>query len=277
MFHLVARARPGTLLFRTHVEARALWDIVVRTFPELIALCLMPNHLHLVLPHADPGGRLADAMRAFARWRNAGRGVTGPVWDEAPGAKELPDASHVRRTVRYVALNPCRGGLVSDPLAWPWSTHRDAVGFALDPVVPVHATPDRHQRFVSADDTVNAAGTPLPATRHEPTSWPEVVDAVCGFARAEAHQVQQRGPARNLALRTAWAHGLRDVGALAIGAHCDRSSVFRAVAGQPDRARLLADPALDACVRAVGDPRFCALDPRDLRLTPRWGRYSRLV
>lgn len=275
MFHLVAHARPGTLLFRTHEEAAALWRILTRTFPEAVALCLMPDHLHLVVPHADPGGKLGRAMSAFARWRNARRGEAGPVWTPHPEAEDLPDAAHRSRTERYVHLNPCRVGLVADPLAWPWSTHRDAVGYALRPAVPPRREPDRFHRYVSGDPTVAPEGTALPAVRHEPATWWAVVDTVCGVARRGVEAVREPGAVRTLALQTAWAHGLRDVGVLAGLAGCERTTVFRACRHRPDRARSLADP-LQACVRAVGDPRFHALPSVDLRATAAWARYRRL-
>ncbi len=79
MFHLVARSVEGPL-FCSWFEGVVLWEILVDAFPELIALCVMPDHLHLILPHDDPDRRLGRAMAAFARWRNRHRGRSGPVW-----------------------------------------------------------------------------------------------------------------------------------------------------------------------------------------------------
>jgi REP element-mobilizing transposase RayT len=272
MFHHVARAAPGTLLFRTWEEGLALWRVLVRTLPELTALCVMPDHVHLVLPHAD-GTRLGRAMAAYARWRNHQRRASGVVWEGHPPAQRLPDAAHLRRTIRYVHLNPCRARLVEDPLSWPLSTHRDRVGFAAPPVVSVDREPARFHLGVSADGTVLVEGTPLPATRHAPTRWDEVRDAVSAVARVPPSALLERGQARTLSLRTAWSHGLRDVAVLSARTGVSRAQVYHLVATVPRLGARLSDPALQACVVAVGDPRFAVLGPGDLRLALGWGRY----
>lgn len=279
MFRFVARALPGKLLFVNDIEARGLWRIITRTFPEAEAICLMPNHIHLDLPHPDPDDRLTDAMSAYARWRNHRRGTRGIVWEAHPPVEIPADASHARRSLRYTLLNPCRAHLARDPLAWPWSTHRDAVGLADRPVVPLARVPDQFHAWISGDPSVDTAGTPLPRTRYAETSWGEVTDAVCAITRSFPHELQERGAPRTLALKTAWAHGLRDVRALAAGAGCEARCVQATVSGIPSRGADFADPALAACVRVVGDPRFHALTGGDLRRSRAWERtkYARMA
>lgn len=172
MYHLVARAAPGTLLIRTHAEAAALWADIVHAFPEIIALCLMPNHFHLVLAHADAADRQTDAMRAFAQWRNHARDERAPVWTfPHPEPEPLADEQKERRNVRYTHLNPCRAHIVADPLAWPWSTHRDAVGLAAWPVIPTRRDTVGFHHYVSADESTSVDGTPLPGIRFADHGW----------------------------------------------------------------------------------------------------------
>lgn len=277
MHHLVARALPGTLLVRTHAEAAALWEIVVRTFPEVLALCIMPDHLHLLLPHGDEADRLTDAMRAFEQARNRGRGERSRVWDfPHPPADAVADEQKARRSVRYVHLNPCRAKLVADPLAWPWSTHRDAVGFAATPVIPRRADASAFHAYVSADDSVCVEGTALPYIRFADHPWNDVLSTVSAVCRIRPSSVLLRGPARVLALRTAWAHGLREPTVLARLAGTSRVTVWRTCRGAPPRGARVADTALDACIRAVGDDRFRAIGDRPLWFDFGWGRYRRL-
>lgn len=54
--------------------------------------------------------------------------------------------------------------MVTDPLSWAFSTHRDACGLALDPVRKRVPDVHRFHRYVSADPTVAVDGTLLPAT-----------------------------------------------------------------------------------------------------------------
>ncbi len=276
MFHLVASARPRTLLFRTHAEAAALFAIVARTFPELVALCLMPDHLHLLLPHSDPGERLGAAMSAYARWRNARRRDSGPVFAPAPPAVALPNEEHARRTVRYIHLNPCRAGLATDPLAWPWSTHRDAVGLAARPIRPRHRDPESFHAYVSGDPSVHVASTPLPTTPWGDFTWADARDAASALTRAPLDALLARGPARTLALLTAWYHGPRDANILAAHAGMLPNAVRRATTAVSARGAPLTDPALAACVRVVGDPRFSPLHEGDLLRVLTWARYRAL-
>ncbi len=274
MVHLVAHAVEGTVLFRTHAEARALFDLVAATFPGAAAICVMPDHVHVVVP-AGSAGRLRHLCAAYARWRNGHRGECGRVWSPAPPPEEVPDGQHLRRTVRYVHLNPCRAGLVGDPLAWPWSTHRDAVGFALPAVREREHEPERFHRWVSGDPTVAVEGTELPGGVWGTVRWELVRDAVAGVFRVPAEALARRGPARTVAVRVAWMSELHDAEALAAATGLDRTSIYRVCAGAPPRSLVHRHPDLHACVRAVGDARFMALPTGDLRATPGWERYRR--
>ncbi len=260
MEHLVASALEHTLLFRTHEEARALFDLVAATFPDAVAICVMPDHVHIVAP-AGEGHRLGHLASAYARWRNAHRGERGPVWERLPPAEALPNAKHLRRTVRYVHLNPCRDGLVPDPLAWPWSTHRDATGFAAAPIRAREHDPARFHRWVSSDPSVAVDGTALPEGAWGTVRWELVRDAVAGVCRVPAEALTRRGPARTLALTAAWVLEVRDVRRLARELGMASSSVYRAVEDAPPRSLTHRRPDLHAAVRAVGDPRFEALPP----------------
>lgn len=270
MFQLVARAPKGRLLFRTHLEARALWQCLTEAFPEAQSLVVMPNHVHLDLPHDDPDGRLGAAMRAYARWRNHHRAERGPVWDHAPPAHQPADAEHARRLRRYTALNPVRAHLAPDVLAWPWSLHREHVGFGFSPGFMPERAPERLQTYHSRDQDTNPAGTALPVGQFGTVKLGEIVDAVCGVTRSFANEIGRKGRPRTLFLQTAWAHDLCDVDALAALAACQSRTVYDAAAGTTRRGTRSGEPDFVACVRAVGDARFYPLEAGDLRRTAAW-------
>jgi hypothetical protein len=95
-------------------------------FPDATAALLMPDHLHLAtLLCGTTVELLGRVLQHHAR-------RFGAAWDIGP-----PTPSHTRqilgRTVRYIYLNPVRAKIVDDPLAWPWSTLRDAVGATAHP------------------------------------------------------------------------------------------------------------------------------------------------
>lgn len=269
MYQLVARAPQGQLLFRTNVEARALWACIIATFPEALSLALMPNHVHIDLPHADLGGRMRDMMAAFALWRNHYRGESGRVWEPYPAVRQPNDADHARRLRRYTLLNPVRAKLVGDPLEWPWSLHRECVGFGFTPGFGVERGAAAFHRYVSQDET-NLTGSKLPVGTFGGVKVADVVDAVCGVTRSFAAEIRRRGTAGTMFLKTAWAHELCNVPLLAAVANCHRSAVYRAVDGVSRRGGKTDDPQLAACILAVGDARFSALDEGDLRKSVSW-------
>lgn len=108
-----------------------LWLKLREAFPAVLAACLMPDHLHiLTLPEsvAELPGRLGSVLSGFTRHVGLSR-----YWATVAEPTRVPNVQHLRRTVRYIHINPCREGLVSDPLSWPWSTHRDAIGARYSP------------------------------------------------------------------------------------------------------------------------------------------------
>lgn len=262
MYHLVARSADGRLLFRTWVEGLALWRRVVRRVPGIVAFAVMPDHLHLVHLH-DVRQPLAQVLAGYARWRNRARGERGRVFEPLPAAQRLPDEEHCRRTIRYVHLNPCRARLVRDPLAWPLSTHRDAVGLAAVPAVRQRRDAQAFHAYVSADPAVEPGGTPLPVPTARGCDLDDVVAAVSAVTRTPVEHLARRGPARTLFLRAAAAHCpavARAAAAARVGAA--RSTAF-AAAGLVD----------GSVARALHDARFPSLASGDLRGGVGWERY----
>ena len=255
MFHHVARSSNG-LLFRSWFEAWRLWLIFTQAFPELVALCVMPDHIHLILPHDDPGRRLGVACAAYARWRNAHRSERGPIWRRTGPPKRIADDKHLQRTIRYVHLNPCRSNLVDCPAGWALSTHRDRVGLAVVAVVPPDADPQRFHAYVSADRNTRVDGTPLPWPTYGRSDWWAVRDAVSSVCREPVERLDIRGLARTLAARAAWHLDVCTADELAAHLRLSRSQLYAIVRGTPRRGETIDDVALFACIRAVGDKRF---------------------
>ena len=73
------RTAPRRLDYTHQGEAAALWQVRTEGLPELRALCLMPDHIHLL--HAqDVAERLGALLSGDARRRNNRLGTTGPLW-----------------------------------------------------------------------------------------------------------------------------------------------------------------------------------------------------
>jgi putative transposase len=109
-------------------EARA-GDLAVQIAPflatrqfEVLAYCLMPDHLHLLLEDASEDADLREAIRA---WKQR----TGYDWKRSTGAQLWQSGFHdhvlrahddTRAVIGYILMNPVRAGLVTTPGQYPW-------------------------------------------------------------------------------------------------------------------------------------------------------------
>lgn len=272
LVHMTVRAAHGSLLFHTWSEAKALWDRLVVACPNPVALVLMPDHVHLLTEHYDPVA-FSIAMRAYALWRNRRRGERGRVWDPTPAPWRLPDPSHARRTERYIHLNPCRWPhLVDDPLAWPFSTMRDAVGLVVHPIRGVVSDPDEYHRYVASDGDGPAMpkGLPVLGTVHpESATWEALVHAVSAVFRVPLATLKRPGEPRQALIAAARVFGGRSSAEIGRFLGLDPSRVRRS---RPQENRVVSLVA-----SLLGDGRFRGLEDGDLRAIPAWNalRYRR--
>jgi len=266
MQHFAAHARPPEILFQDWREALRLWETLLGLGP-VQALVLMPDHVHLLTRELD-FGTWSHALRGFARWRNHRRGESGrQVWLTLGSPEEIQDAKHLRRTHRYIALNPCRDGLVADPLAWPFSTHRDSVGLAVPGVVTVERDPAGWHAYVSADPSVHVDGTDLPAgLRGLRSASPEQVEeAISALTRTLHADLGVRGSNRKLLVQ-----GLLGCAHLSERAVARRLGLSHtAIQKTPP----LAAGTHSRIERVLGDPRFAALHDQDLSQQRAFRRY----
>lgn len=259
MFHHVAHAVPGRLLFRDAIEAHRLWHAILRAVPGPTALCLMPNHIHLVCAESR-AARVGRALSGFVRWRNARSGETGRLIARSPEPESIIGETKLRRQIRYVHLNPCRAHLVQDPIAWPYSTHLDAVGLASPAVRKAYFEPHRLHAYISADPAVSPDGTELPVPPGRLLSLDEVLTGVTAAMRTPAELLlQRRAPGRQLLLECA--RGMTRASSTEIAGRfgCSRSSVQRV------------RPVEVPLVAALGtDPRLAGWEWTVERAASRW-------
>lgn len=244
MFHIVAKTQFG-LLFNTPQQALQLWKRIVHACPGMEALCLMPNHVHLQ-HRLDLRLPLAQALRGHSRSLNAAQGRRGRRIAPLPPARWAADDQKRRRETRYIHLNPCRAGIVQDPLAWPWSTYRDALGLCAHPVRRVHSNPNALHRYTSSDPSVSLTGTALPYGGEGDLFAIEA--AVSAYLRQPLIALRRRGPGRALVIQTARVH--LDLKSSALGDQLGvaPSTVRRTLATRDSHVR--------AVERLINDPRF---------------------
>jgi len=128
VFHLTARTLRRQRWFTPAVRTGAL-DVLACALPasdlRLLAVVIMPNHLHLVVQQGRyPVGRFMQSLlRRLVHIIHRQHGLEGPVFWRPYGYTPCVDPEHARNAIAYTHLNPVRGGLCADPSAYPWSSH----------------------------------------------------------------------------------------------------------------------------------------------------------
>ena len=97
---------------------------------EVLAWCLMTNHVHLILVPSDSGS-LAKAVglahKRYTRMLNFAEGVRGFLFQGRFGSCVLSEG-HLLAAVRYVERNPVRAGMAERAWEYPWSSAGFHVG-----------------------------------------------------------------------------------------------------------------------------------------------------
>jgi REP element-mobilizing transposase RayT len=129
VFHLTARTLDRERVFTPALRTRAIAVIaaaVPRSGARLLAATIMSNHLHLVVQQGPlPLHKLMQpVLRRLAHLIQRTRGVDGPVFWRPYGSTPCFDPDHARNAIAYTHLNPVRAHLCTDPVDYPWTTHR---------------------------------------------------------------------------------------------------------------------------------------------------------
>jgi REP element-mobilizing transposase RayT len=220
--HWVARTFAPETPFEDFELARWTWTKINELFPEAIAIVLMPNHLHLLLSEKENsqsqvphrlGGLLGSVTKRLKQQA---------LWQPIPPHSVIPDRNHLKRQIRYLALNPCRKRLCADPTSWHWSTYREILGASSEnpdraaKIIRTLGESDnnfqvRFHAYVSGDPSVCVAGTPSPV-RAQPTelsrhSLGEILEASAAAMRVRSCEIQANFRLRHLFIHLAYNYG----------------------------------------------------------------------
>jgi putative transposase len=101
-----------------------------RTAVPLLAWCLMPNHIHLVVRPVSDGDLsrwmhwvlTAQTQRHRVRYKSTGR-----IWQGRYKSIPVQSDRHLVMLLRYVERNPVRAGLVARARDWRWSSYSERI------------------------------------------------------------------------------------------------------------------------------------------------------
>jgi len=94
---------------------------------EIIAYCIMPDHLHVMACVAQQGGDLIALIDGFKK--RTGRalrqmGASFPVWQRNYWDRHARSDRDLAEAIEYILMNPVRKGLCLRPEDWPHSEFR---------------------------------------------------------------------------------------------------------------------------------------------------------
>jgi putative transposase len=134
---VIARGLDRRPIFRDDDDRRwyleRLTDLSGRSDVQLLAFCLMPNHIHLAIRTGRvPLSRVMSRLQtSYAVYFNRRHGRNGPVFQGRYRALLVDQDSHLLALVRYIHLNPVAARLAKRPEEFNWSSHAN---YLKDPV-----------------------------------------------------------------------------------------------------------------------------------------------
>lgn len=128
-YHVISRGNNRARIFEEPCEYDAFVGLMVlaqqRHRLSLLAACVMPNHVHLVVAQAD-----ADDISRWMHWLltthshryHLKRESSGRVWQGRFKAFPIQQDAHLLTVMRYVERNALRAELVRRAEDWAWGS-----------------------------------------------------------------------------------------------------------------------------------------------------------
>lgn len=135
-YHVTLRGNHRQPVFFAETDRDRLDDVVAEAVHRLAArvhaYCWMTNHIHALVQISDvPLGQLILRIASqYARAVQTRLDTTGHLFERRYHAVLVDADAYLMTLVRYIHLNPVRAGLVTDPAAYPWSSHRVYLGLS---------------------------------------------------------------------------------------------------------------------------------------------------
>jgi len=95
---------------------------------QILAYCLMPTHLHLVLKQLTEKGIskfLKDILDSYTRFFNNKHKRKGPLWESRFKSVLVETDEQLLHLTRYIHLNPVTAKLIDRPEDWFFSSYKE--------------------------------------------------------------------------------------------------------------------------------------------------------
>jgi hypothetical protein len=170
-----------------------LWLTLRKAFPEALAVVLLPDQGHILLPdsHSETAkSRLTVSLRTRTPWVE---------WAAIPPGRPTPGRARTLCALRKIALLPEKEGYCDNPLGWKWSSYLDLMGAENDPWIDTYRLQSLlgHHEYDFKTRLHNYVAAGQPETLAEllaraPKRWPQnenvVFDPIRGSPRTPENQ-----------------------------------------------------------------------------------------
>lgn len=95
---------------------------------DVLAYCIMPTHVHLVLKQLKEKGIsifISNILNSYARYFNTAHKRKGPLWEGRFKSVLVETDEQLLHLTRYVHLNPVTAYLVDSPELWGFSSYKE--------------------------------------------------------------------------------------------------------------------------------------------------------
>ena len=122
---------------------------------DIIAYCIMPTHIHLVLcelKETGISGFMRKLLDSYTRYFNIKNSRKGPLWQGRFKSILIKTDEQLLHLTRYIHLNPTSDGLVDRPEDWEYSSYREYLNRADRPLCNyapyLTVNPEAYKAFV---------------------------------------------------------------------------------------------------------------------------------
>jgi putative transposase len=130
-YHVLNRANRKSQVFHSPADYDAFIRLIARAQDhaevDILAVCLMPNHVHFVLRSTKDGDisrRVKWLLGTHGIRYNKKYGAVGHVWQGRFKAMHVQTDHHLMNVMRYVERNASRAKLVERAEHWRWGSLR---------------------------------------------------------------------------------------------------------------------------------------------------------
>lgn len=167
-YHVFNRGINKQQIFHTEQDYKFFLDrllVLKKKYDHsLYAFCLMPNHFHLSIQtrKITISKIMASLGTSYSMHYNRTYNHFGPLFQNRFKSILVENDAYFVKLSQYIYLNPQKAGIVDNPLSYPYSSIREALGreplYFLDQDIvrltgETSASKEQYRRFVLSADT----------------------------------------------------------------------------------------------------------------------------